>query len=236
MYIGCGQTHKKHKMEEKMKKVLITTLALGVTVGLASIASAGTVVNSAHDLRGTITTPDNQICVVCHTPHNAYPPTGTSQKYAPLWNHASTTGNFTMYSSPTGTLNATMAVDIPTTDGTVSRACLSCHDGTIALDSFGGVTNGSTVISGAALLGTDLSNDHPVAFQYTSALATEDGELTDPTTAGSSGLGGTIQDDMLFNNSLECGSCHDVHNTPGVNKFLIKSNAASALCLTCHVK
>ncbi len=44
----------------------------------------------------------------------------------------------------------------------------------------------------------------------------------------------------LYAGGVECGSCHNVHD-PGLGmspsgKFLRVSNAASALCLTCHKK
>lgn len=90
-----------------------------------------------------------------------------------------------------------------------------------------------------ANLGTDLRNDHPISFVYNSALATADGGLYNPATQ-TSGLGGTIEQDMLFgtagSKTLECASCHDVHNTYGQPYMLLKSNNASALCLTCHNK
>jgi predicted CXXCH cytochrome family protein len=206
----------------------------GLTVGLllvCGLASAQSIVGTAHDFTDTGWT--GEICLPCHTPHNAYnfapAPDGTNE-LVPLWNHTQTTSNFTVYSSPSGTLNAT---DLTQPAG-VSRACLSCHDGTVALDSFGGATGGTT-IDGEANLGFDLSNDHPVSFTYDNALAGADGELHPPGTTNS-GLGGTIANDMLFNNQMECGSCHDVHGTPGLPAFLIKTNAGSALCLTCHNK
>ena len=119
--------------------------------------------------------------------------------------------------------------------GSRSKLCLSCHDGTVALDSFGGYTGTTNYITGNALIGTDLSNDHPVSFTYDSSLATTDGGLYDPTTANS-GLGGTIDADLLFNTQLECSSCHDAHNSAGVANLLVKANSGSALCMTCHNK
>jgi hypothetical protein len=95
----------------------------------------------------------------------------------------------------------------------VSKLCLSCHDGTVAEDSFGGQV-GTTFMSGSALVGTDLSNDHPISFTYDDTLAGNDGGLYPPSTTNS-GLGGTIAADMLFGGSMECGSCHDVHNADG---------------------
>jgi predicted CXXCH cytochrome family protein len=120
----------------------------------------------------------------------------------------------------------------------VSKLCLSCHDGTVSLDSFGTATGGINFITGTALFGTDLSNDHPISFTYDAALALADLGLNDPTTAPS-GIVAEIDDDMLFgvlNDQLECASCHDPHNGAGVAPMLLKDNAASALCTTCHNK
>ena len=71
-----------------------------------------------------------EVCVFCHTPHGANPNTIGTPGAPPLWNR--TVGNTTTYTIYTS----------PNFDGTnsgqpqgVSLACLSCHDGTIALDS-----------------------------------------------------------------------------------------------------
>ncbi len=199
-------------------------LAAGILAGLTLPAPAQTIKGSAHDFSGSTWNPTSEICVVCHTPHHS----DTSVGDAPLWNHQVTSATFQVYSS--STLNATVGQP-----SGVSKLCLSCHDGTVALDNFGGRTNGQTHISGDALIGTDLRNDHPVSFTYDAALATADGALYDPTNSNS-GLGGTIDADLLFNHKLECASCHNVHNESGVADLLVKSNAQSALCLTCHIK
>jgi len=203
-----------------MRKIIGVTLGLVLVAGFAGAQITG----SEHDFsgQGWGTT---EICQPCHTPHNA-----STALPVVLWNHAVTSATYTLYSSPT--MNATTGQP-----GGVSKACLSCHDGTVALDSFGGST-GSTFISGPANFGTDLSNDHPVSFTYNNALATADGGLHPPTTEAS-GLGGTIAADMLFglgSDQVECASCHDVHNAANLQSLLLKSNAGSALCLTCHAK
>ena len=162
-----------------------------------------------------------QMCAICHTPHNS------QTAVVPLWNHGATTASFTLYSSPTFKASTTQPTG-------ASRACLSCHDGTVALDTFGGKT-GTTLLAGRTLLGNDLSNDHPISFIYDSALAVSVAGLRDPS-AAPSGLGGTIRDNLLFNDRLECASCHDVHNSYNQASLLVKSNAGSALCLTCHAK
>lgn len=193
---------------------------------VAGSAFAQTIVGTDHDLSGVQGT-GGEICVVCHTPHNA----DTSVAEAPLWNHAVTTADFTVYSSPTFDGGPSGQ------PGGASRLCLSCHDGTVALDAFGGGagTAGNVIAPGdAAYIGIDLSNDHPISFIYDSALATSDGGLADPATANS-GLGGTIDADMLFAGNMECASCHDVHDST-ITPFLRVSNDASAMCLTCHNK
>ena len=186
----------------------------------------GTIVGSAHDFSGKAWTSNNEICVACHTPHNALAVTD-----APLWNHNSTNATFTLYSN--STFNGSASITQP---AGVSKLCLSCHDGTVNLDAFGGVAvTGTTPISGPALFSNDLSNDHPISFTYDAALATADLGLWDPTTQ-TSGLGGTINADMLFSGKVECASCHDVHNSANQLNLLVKSNGTSALCLTCHKK
>jgi predicted CXXCH cytochrome family protein len=207
-----------------MKKLLVFFVCALLSTGLFAV-----ITGSAHDFSGYGWS-GGEICAPCHTPHNAITP-----QLVPLWNHTSATGPWSQYvDTGTGTLDAT--VNQP---AGVSRACLSCHDGSVALDSFGGVVGTVMIgtINANADFGTDLTNDHPISFTYDTALATADGELYDPATQAS-GLGGTIANDMLFAGTLECASCHDVHNTAAVagTPLLRITNAASALCLTCHDK
>lgn len=190
----------------------------------AVMANAQSIVGSAHDFSGESWNTTGEICIVCHTPHHA----NTTVTDAPLWNHEVTQATFTPYSS------ATLDASVGQPEG-VSKLCLSCHDGTVAVDNFGGQTNGTEYVTGEDLIGTDLSDDHPISFTYDAALASADGGLYDPTTTNS-GLGSTIDEDMLFNHKLECASCHDVHNSTGLEHLLVKSNDQSALCLTCHNK
>jgi hypothetical protein len=211
---------------------ILAGLAVSVMSLLAaSTASAGTIVGSEHDLstKGYGTT---QICIFCHTPHNALNTAGV-----PLWNHASSTATYTVYSSPT--MNATVGQP-----GASSKLCLSCHDGTVAVDSYGGRT-GTITITGGANFGTALSNDHPIGITYNAALATADGALANPDTkivtiGTSPSKTGSISSTMLIGGVLECASCHDVHNTftqttAGLVK-ISQTAPASGLCLACHTK
>jgi len=201
--------------------------------------------NTHHDFSNTAWG-KGEMCVVCHTPHHA----NTTVSQSPLWNHQVTANSFTLYNSPT--LNA-----VPTQPTSISRLCLSCHDGTIAVDAFG-VNAGTYFIRpqtsrGVPIaIGTKLNSHHPVAILYDSALATQDPKLYNPETT-LSGLGGTISHDLLNGGVLECSSCHDVHVARGTGscfdchdftypsyylntKSLVKSNNGSALCFTCHKK
>jgi len=206
-----------------MKNLFLTAI---LAVSMCTLGFAQSIVGSAHDFSTDGWNPGGEICIVCHTPHNAV--TGLT---APLWNHEVTSQTFTLYTSTVS----------PSFDGTTtqpdgaSKLCLSCHDGTTKVDNFGGQTGGTQTITGGANIGTDLSNDHPVSFTYTTATATADGGLFDPSTK-TTGLGGTITADLLLADKVQCSSCHDVHNGSGIAKLLRISNAGSTLCLTCHNK
>jgi len=201
------------------------TLAVAALVGLPNLSSSG-IEGSAHDFSALDSS--QQICIFCHTAHNG----DTTVQEAPLWNHAVTSKSYQVYNSPT--MNAS-----PGQPNGSSKLCLSCHDGTVAVDSYGGRT-GSIFLAGSLAIGADeLTNDHPVGFDYTDQLASDDGELFPPSSHDSS-LGGKIREDMLFNNSLECASCHDVHNGGHAaavdDSLLVITQTGSQLCLTCHNK
>ena len=188
--------------------------------------------DSHHDFQGASYT-NNEICILCHTPHNAI------SNVTPLWNHELSIATYNLYSS--SSLDA--AIGQPTAQ---SKLCLSCHDGTVAIDNIGGSTGGTRFIRDFGYIGTDLRTHHPISFPYNSALAAADGQLADPSTEPS-GLGGTIDEDLLRNGQMQCTSCHDIHlsrndqgcsgchfNKPSLSIW--KDNTNSALCLTCHKK
>jgi predicted CXXCH cytochrome family protein len=201
-----------------MRKLGLLVIVIAA-LALVPAASWAGITGTAHDLKGAGYGTD-QICIFCHTPHNAKTP-----QLAPLWNHASAAGPFTLYSSTT--LQA-----VPGQPAGVSKACLSCHDGVTAIDAYGANTTG-TAMTGSAALGTNLSDDHPVSITFDAALATADGGLFTPENANWVDAG--THKVPLYAAKLECGSCHNVHDDTE-QPFLRKSNAASALCLTCHNK
>lgn len=207
-----------------------------------------------------------EICVFCHTPHG-----GDTAAPVPLWNKRlgvagapAGGGTYTTYATlQTPSLDGTVAAV-----GSVSMACLSCHDGTQAMDNVinapgsGGVIadgggndgrpwawTGATVdpatgrlTSGPALIGTDLSNDHPIGIQYcggglsgsgnTVSGTCKDGDFKMPETqvinsnqifwVDTGGAGKQRTDLPLYQRAggglgpmVECASCHDPHVSSG---------------------
>ena len=114
-------------MKQVSNKLFRAPSALLVALGLTGGQAFADIVGSAHDFSNSGFS-GNEICVVCHTTHNA----DTTVTEAPLWNHELTSQTFSMYSSPT--MDA--AQDAQPTGS--SKLCLSCHDGATAIDAYGG--------------------------------------------------------------------------------------------------
>jgi len=212
-----------------MRSRLFVVLAVAITVmALGVSAQAGTLAGSKHDLRSTGASAykgtSDEICLYCHSPHNG-------STIAPLWSHQlSAAGGYQAYTS------TTMSAASNYTSG-VSAACLSCHDGTLATGNLLATVNGGVDIGGIVLgastanLGTDFRNDHPVGISMTTAAVgdpTMNGAPTDPTVVRTF-INGAITD------AVECASCHRVHDNT-IAFFLVKSNAGSAICISCHAK
>ena len=157
------------------KKLRVIGFAASLML-LGSVANAQSIVGSKHDL-GTATANTTEVCVFCHTPHGS-----DTSAAVPLWNKVLPTTTYQRYSTlNTSTLDGTEA---PV--GSVSLACLSCHDGTSAIDTVlnmpgSGMNSGqvdaavflgdmNAYLGGSAtpvpVLGSDLRNDHPVSIQY----------------------------------------------------------------------
>ena len=183
--------------------------------------SAG-ILGSPHDFSDELWS-EGKVCLPCHTPHNAE----TIQ--APLWNHELSQATYSIYTS-----NSLIAT--PGQPGIYSMLCLSCHDGTVAVDSFGG-NNGSNKIppDSSAHLGIDLSDDHPVGIEW---LHKDADKLTCSKChlSHGGGVGGGTGDVPFFDGKVECASCHDVHNKENLDNLLRVSNVGSGLCLYCHPK
>ncbi len=210
---------------KRTARISLASILLGIT---ALPVMAGTIKDTKHDF-STSGWSGGEICIACHTPHNA----DATVTDAPLWNHDLSTKSYTLYD--TATLNATVAQPTGT-----SKLCLSCHDGTVAYDN---TTNGTKMTGSSAVGSDELNNDHPISFTFDTALANADGSLFDPSTktvtigSGTDTKTGTIAAVMLSDGAVQCASCHDVHNKFTDGDTLLKiSNAGSGLCLTCHNK
>lgn len=203
---------------------IIMAAVFGLT--MASVSAWAGITGTPHDMsgKGWGTT---ELCKFCHTPHFAQNTAG-----APLWNHASTGRAYTLYSSSTFDPNGGLTIGQP---GAQSKMCLSCHDGTVAVDSYansGILQTGTHFISTTNTVGGSgsLGSDHPIAFTYNGALAVSAKHLNTPVSANWVDAGQTLP---LYSGKLECATCHAVHDNT-YTKFMRVSNAGSAMCQTCH--
>lgn len=231
-----------------MEKVLFfAAMLLLMQVG---VGIAGPLANTKHDLhtgstaaiKATSPTVDDT-CVFCHTTHN-----GTPGGAAPLWNHALTSA--TLRWSPTTTVRGTtLPTDITSAALEGTRACMSCHDGTVALGSVLVYYNSSTDTSGpmtftvtgtnttgGKLASTSLSYMDPTHMEKNHPLgvpkpAAKPGFSNYVASDGGTGVWYRTSSDN--NQYVECQSCHDPHNTT-VMPFLRISNAGGAICSSCH--
>lgn len=130
-------------------------------------------------------TDTTEVCVFCHTPHAANTAAG------PLWNRPATSATITPYTSSTLLGGTTADVTTADTPGSVSLACLSCHDGVTATNTlinkpgsggwtattgstFGTLASGTGLVTGVAAIGGDLTNDHPIGVKYAGGRAAAD--------------------------------------------------------------
>ena len=99
-------------------------------------------------------------------------------------------------------------------------------------DVLGGTWTG-TITNGG--LGTNLTNDHPVGFNYADSYAgrTANGGTALQTQAIATGSGAVFFTNGTLVNQMECASCHKVHDN-AIDPFLRVTNAGSALCKACH--
>jgi predicted CXXCH cytochrome family protein len=252
-----------------MKKlnILLGGLALGAAVALAPLTGVASIIGSPHDFSSTGSSGYSTLgiatygrtgstyqnpCQVCHIPHAAALPSAAN---APLWNHAVATNATSEYVTYDQAGSATFnALNLSVMLGS-SVACLSCHDGSIAVNqsygssTFNGNGGAGTNVPSWAIVTYDpstggfdsggkyLTRNHPIGISYPAALtaANANGTVQLNPIAG-------IMNTMLKgpSQSLECASCHDIHQTEGASASatdsLIVNINGGALCLTCHNK
>lgn len=189
-------------------------------------------------------------CVYCHVPPEKVGQNPTQFGGIEGWNRMTpATGSYDLYDS-------TYLDSKTRTPSPISLLCLSCHDGTMAVDmvvfkpdtfdtaddaalhmringasslSTCGRCHNGTIAHDIAIkhLGTDLRNDHPISMIY-AGLGGIDPDFKEPDrmNAFSNGV-------KLFENRVECATCHNVHNPENEPFLRVRSDL---LCQTCHLK
>ncbi|MBM4135921.1 MAG: hypothetical protein FJ241_03725 [Nitrospira sp.] len=185
---------------------------------------------------------ETQICKFCHTPHNSSPA-------YPLWSHQlSAVVNYINYWSPT--LQSYSEGAAPPIDG-LSKLCLSCHDGTVALGAVAACredidmviipgiidASGKLLPGAAGYIGTDLSGGHPISILFDENLKNKrnaetelchlNWPLTDNDVKRYPTQGGY---------GVQCPSCHDPHGSKGVPDAppFWRKGTHDDVCNVCH--
>jgi predicted CXXCH cytochrome family protein len=227
-----------------MKKIIASTIFLALACSTAYSAS---ITVSKHNLSTTgsgsvHSTTQTNICIFCHTPHT---PMG-----GPLWNRLAPVidpATYTLYTASETLTTAAKTGKIGASSP--STLCMTCHGGTLAdigarvYNSAGNPmtmvdTNGTWPKSGVLWDGTSPVN-HPVGFSYSLAQAQNPANLRSVTLVnasfGYSPFYSSAATGTLYQDSMECETCHTVHD-PANTPFLRIGNSANALCLSCHIK
>jgi len=253
-----------------MKTYLLKLQSLGIGVGLTLGAvmvlsmfawtnASAQVALTKHNLGSAGPGPNTfsgtaAVCVFCHTPHGA----DTSAE-VPLWNKTlADPASYTTYD----TLGTSSLDGATAPVGSVSIACLSCHDGVQAMDTVlnapgsgaggdalwtAGTWTGTNQTAGRltsfANLGQDLTDDHPIGIQYggggittgTPAAPTNDDDFVQ---AGA-GLGNTQANGRTVwwvDTEATPNGTREKTDMQLYTRSVRVSNDGSAVCLACHVK
>lgn len=159
--------------------------------------------------------------------YNAAQETSVNTAFLDTWPNAA---------SPHVTLGVENFFSSPGPDGT----CMKCHD------------NGFKFPFAPFVIGTDLTNDHPIGVKLPDTNIYDFNAPTATTASmkiyDTDGDSRADPNEVRFYNTgegyeVECASCHDPHGVesagPGsefIPSFLRVNNTGSALCLTCHDK
>jgi len=220
--------------------------------------SSAQIINTPHNLSktgsGTIkAVSETEICVFCHIPHN-------EREGTPLWNRKMPTTVYNLYNSEfISRINYPAPQQLSEVEGRpgiVSRQCLSCHDGTVAIGAVyivRGTELGNSIIqmqnvnpdgtmpsTSTGYIGTDLSVHHPVAVEYNPDIqksfsqGVKTSELKRPFPDPPIKL-------YTYNGKyyVECTSCHDPHKE---NKKFLRIDVGNLAqdfkqtCISCHDK
>lgn len=226
-----------------------------ITFILINFSMAG-ILNTKHNIStsgpGTVKgATEQEVCAFCHIPHG-------SQPGNPLWNRDMPSSSYTMYTSTyLERSNYPVPSDLGSSSdspGQLSRQCLSCHDGTIAIGGIYAIrgtvlgsalsvndtnTDGTMKSSSTGYIGTDLRIHHPVGFEYDPNITIAFGD-------GNKGIELKSTPDspvkvytMGGKKYVECASCHDPHTE---NEKFLRVDVGShgenmkQTCTSCHIK
>lgn len=226
--------------------------SVAVAALVAPLAAYAAIANTRHDMAsGSATTgpksggatPTDQTCIFCHSPHKV-------ARQSLLWNRTPT-GDYAFSAGQT-TLKGTPYPSTTATINSETKACLSCHDGTSALNALANPGPGGTPTMTANVVGaaydviatTTLDTNHPVSMPY--PITGSDPEYRNPVTAGCTNSSGVCTgaapgstNIQLYGTApyrIECGSCHEPHGRYVNAFFLRETTATSTICKACHIK
>ena len=220
-----------------MKRFPLMVVALIPMLWSTAQAQTNQISNTLHDF-SSFSWSGFEICKPCHVPHNAI-----AGSISPaIWNHTLSNATYKLANGVSGT-----GADVLDSG---SRLCLSCHDGTVALDNFGGSAMPQQLwsyIPSRYKKGPDLTPDHPVGKN---AVLTDEIPGFKPVNYATGKIGTLpLYDnghaprvvgpgDTRKNLVVSCVSCHDAHGQgvdgPDSPKLLRVSIKQSKLCFTCH--
>lgn len=200
---------------------MIKVSAAAATI-LLSATAALAVVGTAHDFSVLGGNP----CSYCHSIHNQAGGLGRPSYMGDVPDIMKVYSSATMNHKPT----------LATVQNSDAPLCLTCHDGAnITTLASALPTNPAEVYVRDRIVGTgrdisvDLSNDHPVGFEFKGSASGDDDIKSpdDPNVNVTFGISGK---------EMWCSTCHNVHGGVEGTKFLVKSNGTSSLCFECHIK
>lgn len=214
--------------------------------GFAGVPAVG-IYGTAHDLSASglhRVTQATQVCVFCHAIHSS---PASAPPLIPVWNHVTTALTFRMFNSA-NVPGVSLAGAVDTQPTGPSLACLSCHDGSVAVGALVNTTGAEganlyataqgdvspstgQIIRGPALMGADLTNNHPISITYQ--------DDRNPRLVPAADLVGVkLYPANATGGKVQCSSCHDVHNyglAGSTAPFLRVTMVGSALCRSCHL-